>query len=457
MIKVELETGTVIHTEVGVQGLPGPAGIGVPDPTAEVDGRLLTTSGGTLVYTDAPPVSGQLSDLTDVDTTGAVNDYVLTFDSGLWVPKVIPSSTGTFTALTDTPGSFLGQGGQFVRVNLDATALEFVDPPAGGGAETFTALTDTPGAYTGEGQKIVRVNAGETGLEFVEAAAGGATALGDLTDVDTYGVADGDVLAYQTDTWVSLSLGDAALLDAMHENHSGVTVAEVGNQLRLTVDAETLDLGEAATLDVGTEEGTVASGNDPRFGQGALPLVAGGAGFHNVGGAVTLDLASAWTHHITVTAEVTGLSFLNIPNPAEISALVRLVIQQDAVGSHSIAEPADLVFRDGRVWADLVDGPNAMNVLWLERVGSVWHTYLDNGSLELDDFYLDLTDGPEVRVVIRRPVLIDVTDAEVDGVGGAPTYKKNGDAITTPTAFGRGEVFTVTGTTGQLVTIPRYL
>jgi hypothetical protein len=39
----------------------------------------------------------------------------------------------SFTGLSDTPANYTGAGGQFVRVNPGATALEFIVPPAGTG------------------------------------------------------------------------------------------------------------------------------------------------------------------------------------------------------------------------------------------------------------------------------------------------------------------------------------
>ena len=45
-------------------------------------------------------------------------------------------------------------------------------PPAG--SSTFLGLTDTPGSYTGEGGKIAAVNVAENALEFIDAPAGSA-------------------------------------------------------------------------------------------------------------------------------------------------------------------------------------------------------------------------------------------------------------------------------------------
>ncbi|GAH89357.1 unnamed protein product, partial [marine sediment metagenome] len=50
-----------------------------------------------------------------------------------------------FTDLDDTPASYEGQAGKYVKVNAGETDLEF--GTGGDGAGTFLELTDTPGAY----------------------------------------------------------------------------------------------------------------------------------------------------------------------------------------------------------------------------------------------------------------------------------------------------------------------
>lgn len=59
----------------------------------------------------------------------------------------------TFTGLTDTPGSFTGQGGRHVAVNAAANALEFVAAPTGGGGSVTvnnyeTTLTPSKASTT---------------------------------------------------------------------------------------------------------------------------------------------------------------------------------------------------------------------------------------------------------------------------------------------------------------------
>jgi hypothetical protein len=71
---------------------------------------------------------------------------------------------GTFLLLTDTPSSYSGEGGKFVKVNVGETALEFVSHTL---VTTFLGLSDTPSSYSGSGGYVVKVNSGATALEFV--------------------------------------------------------------------------------------------------------------------------------------------------------------------------------------------------------------------------------------------------------------------------------------------------
>lgn len=74
-----------------------------------------------------------------------------------------PTVSSNFLALTDTPGTYGGQAGRLPVVNSGETALEFID-------NFFIKLGDTPAAYTGASEQIVRVNTGATGVEFVPPA-----------------------------------------------------------------------------------------------------------------------------------------------------------------------------------------------------------------------------------------------------------------------------------------------
>lgn len=51
----------------------------------------------------------------------------------------------------------------------------------GSGVTTFTALTDVPSSYSGQGGKTVKINSGETGLEFVNVSSKSSFCANDST------------------------------------------------------------------------------------------------------------------------------------------------------------------------------------------------------------------------------------------------------------------------------------
>lgn len=65
--------------------------------------------------------------LADVTITTPISGQTLTYNGSAWV-----NTAYAFTSLTDTPGSYTGSGGYFVKVKSDETGLEFVDVIDGG-------------------------------------------------------------------------------------------------------------------------------------------------------------------------------------------------------------------------------------------------------------------------------------------------------------------------------------
>lgn len=69
----------------------------------------------------------------------------------------------TLIALTDTPGSYVGQQGQGLVVNATEDGMEFAPTVS----SNLLALTDTPSSYGGQANKILAVNSAETAVEFI--------------------------------------------------------------------------------------------------------------------------------------------------------------------------------------------------------------------------------------------------------------------------------------------------
>ena len=170
-------------------------------PTA---GQILSWDGSNWVPADDKSSVEHLADIGDITITDIADGQYVKWDAAnnQWVNADLPAGVdGTFKSLTDTPNSYDGESGKFVRVNGAGDALEFstagiddlsdVDtsttaptandsilqwdgtnwvPVAASavGRTTFTALDDTPADYSGTGGYTVKVKSDESGLEFVD-------------------------------------------------------------------------------------------------------------------------------------------------------------------------------------------------------------------------------------------------------------------------------------------------
>lgn len=110
-------------------------------------------------------------DISDTDEMVALRKYfyawrVATFNGAFSYDRDIPeggAGVTTFLELTDTPGTYSGQGGRVLYVDPGETLIAFGDLNT---VDTFTDLSDTPADYSGAGGYNVEVNAGATALEF---------------------------------------------------------------------------------------------------------------------------------------------------------------------------------------------------------------------------------------------------------------------------------------------------
>ena len=98
--------------------------------------------------------------------TIAQNEQCLILNNGTTWYAFVGGSDIPFTKLTDVPADYTDAGSKFVKVNVDATGLEFVVGEAIPSA--FTDLTDTPNSYAGSAEKIVAVNIAGDALEFID-------------------------------------------------------------------------------------------------------------------------------------------------------------------------------------------------------------------------------------------------------------------------------------------------
>jgi hypothetical protein len=85
----------------------------------------LTIEGESGVDISAPGSDVVIQGLTYPDADGTANQVLVTDGDGVLSWATQSSGVTTFVALTDTPSSFTGSGGYYVKVNSGATALEF--------------------------------------------------------------------------------------------------------------------------------------------------------------------------------------------------------------------------------------------------------------------------------------------------------------------------------------------
>jgi hypothetical protein len=82
--------------------------------------------------TDTRIGAASIKDLADVGSTVPSEGQTLIWRTNQYVPEAPGSGVTTFIALTDTPAAYAGAGGNIVKVNAAANALEFVNGIDGG-------------------------------------------------------------------------------------------------------------------------------------------------------------------------------------------------------------------------------------------------------------------------------------------------------------------------------------
>lgn len=263
-------------------------------------------------------------------------------------------------------------------------------------------------------------------------------------------------------------------LELNHANHSGLTHARVGDELRFTVDVEPGEDGVDGVDGVGVPAGgstgqvlKKASAADYDTGwvdeaSAITEAVAGGAGFTSVSGAVTMDLTSSRAFHHTMTGNITSLAFSNVPDADAFEAAWTWALHIDATGGYMLSGTPTVVWVDGSDWSDLDLTANAKNEVRFWRVGAVTYAALVwNGDLALDPYKACFIDGVETTIVILTEYEeIDAGNVTKHGDGTITLNRNGGAAITTRTAFDAGDRLGIQLSSGVgttvAVSIPRY-
>ncbi len=104
------------------------AGNGISFSSVTASGFTITSSGATVTTDDTAPGSPQDGDLWWKSDEGRLKVYYSDSNSDQWVDASPPAEPpATVVALSDTPASYFGATGKYLRVNSAGNAVEFVD------------------------------------------------------------------------------------------------------------------------------------------------------------------------------------------------------------------------------------------------------------------------------------------------------------------------------------------
>lgn len=208
----------------------GEAGKYVAVNAAEDALEFVTGSGGVSTFLDLSDTpsgyTGNADKLLRVNSTPDAlvfssvkinsNDQLILPDSADYPPFNVtersspPSSPQAGDVYLDD-GTNTGSGNPGWR-RYTGSAWEDISAASGGGASSFLGLSDTPGSYSGEGGKYVAVKSDESGLEFISGSGGASPWLLEI-DENFDGLATGSIAGKGSYTnwssWVEDNAGSA--------------------------------------------------------------------------------------------------------------------------------------------------------------------------------------------------------------------------------------------------------
>ena len=258
----------------------------------------------------------------------AIFSGLLHFADWAFGQPVVPGGTWYFQFMHDTPNSYTGQAGKYVRVNLAGDALDFVTLAGGGDMAKATYDTDADNK--------------------IDQAAGG-------TELDTSGVTDGQVL-------IGTTAGNVWALGTLTGTANEIDIANAGGSITIglidplavakggTGAASLNDLITLGTHTTGNYAATVADA-------GSSTITVANSGSESA--AITLDVTDRglYEHHLNLTNSPTDNYILSYNLAASNFTWI-------AAGGF------DSTTVDDTTWSD---GSNATNT-WTFDVSGTDHT-----------------------------------------------------------------------------------
>jgi len=338
-----------------------------------------------------------------VDTAELADDAVTT-------DKLAPGTANTLIGFdaSGTPGEIAAGA----HVTISAGTIAVVPG-------SLTELSDTPNSYLAQGGRFLRANVGETAVEFAlidaSALADGAVSTAKLADSAVssakIGPAAVDGAKIAVDAVTDDKIADGAVATAKLAN-AAVTSAKIGSNAvgnskiagaavtadKLAADAVTGDkLAAGAVSTIKLADGAVTAAKIAADAVGASQLQDGipidmqgallsGAELRHYsetsptpaisGGVLTLDLATGNVFEVTLTEDVTSLVLANAPAAATAGSAT-LLLKQDATGGRAVTWPASVRWAGGEPPA-ISTPAGAVDVLaFVTRDGgATWYGFL---------------------------------------------------------------------------------
>ena len=287
--------------------------------------------------TPAKIAHGTANTLVGFDGSGAPGEVAagshLTIAGGMIA--VVP---GSLTELTDTPNSYLAQGGRFLRANVAETAVEFALIDANALADGAVANTKLANAAV-TAPKIAAAAVDDTKIAAAAVTsvklADGAVSTAKLANTAVTGpkiasnAVDSSKIAASAVIGTKIAAGavsTAALADG------AVTAAKIAAD---AVGASQLQDG--IPIDMQDQQLTRPQLKD--FSEtSTTPAVSSGS--------LTLDLETGNVFEVTLTEDVTSLVLAH-PPAAGLAGSCTLILKQDGVGGRTLAWPGSVRWAEG--------------------------------------------------------------------------------------------------------------
>ena len=354
----KLADGAVTSDKLGAASvILGKIGSAVVN-TAELADDAVTTAklahgtANTLVGFDASGIPGEIAAGSNVTVSGGTI-------------AVVP---GSLTGLTDSPNSYLAQGGRFLRANVDETAVEFalIDATAiADGAVATAKLAD-------DAVSAAKIGADAVGNAKIAAAAvtsdkiaDGAVAIAKLANAAVTAAkiasnaVDSSKIAAAAVTGGKIAVGavsSAALADG------AVTSAKIAAD---AVGASQLQDG----IPIHMQDQLLTRPQLKDFSEtSTTPVISSGS--------LTLDLETGNVFEVTLTEDVTSLILAN-PPAAGSAGSATMILKQDATGGRTLAWPGSVRWAGG-VAPIVTSAANAIDICAIvtRDGGATWFGFL---------------------------------------------------------------------------------